>query len=586
MARLVLCAGTALVGYLVVGGGALGQDWHERGNAGTVPGPDFVGTTDNAALELKVDERRALRLEPADDAPNLIGGDQTNAAAGTASGAAIGGGRTNSVAHDYGVVAGGDQNTAEGFFASIGGGQRNATGQNFATVAGGGFNGAGGGYATAGGGQENEASGDWATIPGGQRNSAQGAFSFAAGRHARAEHQGSFVWADSRAQDFISTGNDQFLIKAQGGVGIGTNSPDEELVVYGGNSVARIAIDSGPPAANSGLLLRQGGTPRWSLATAGGGDLTIREDDAGADRLTIKGAGPQQGHLGLGTASPTQRLDIAGGSINAVNDIWFDGGANQVSWLRAPNEPDWEISVRDPTSNLAPVLAIRQGGRVGIGIDLPEAPLHIDHEDGMSVTKDGVGLFTAGTTTGNAGGASTFGPNGNFNVGLGNLHGDANAGVVTVLDAAGDWQAAILVWEDGRGYVSADVKSFRAPNPREPGTEIVYAAIEGPEAAAYVRGTARLDRGRAIVLLPGHFTSVASEQGITVQLTPHSPESMGLAVAEKSPERIVVQELMKGTGTYDFDWEVKSVRRGYEDYRVIQPAWNAEAFQLDEGAVR
>jgi hypothetical protein len=44
-----------------------------------------------------------------------------------------------------------------------------------------------------------------------------------------------------------------------------------------------------------------------------------------------------------------------------------------------------------------------------------------------------------------------------------------------------------------------------------------------------------------------------------------------------------VQELMKGTGTYGFDSEVKSVRKGYEDYRVIQPALSAGFFQLDKG---
>ncbi|NJL74263.1 MAG: hypothetical protein HC892_03680 [Saprospiraceae bacterium] len=31
-----------------------------------------------------------------------------------------------------------------------------------------------------------------------------------------------------------------------------------------------------------------------------------------------------------------------------------------------------------------------------------------------------------------------------------------------------------------------------------------------------------------------------------------------------------MKELMKGTGNYAFDWEVKGVRKGYEDYKVIQ----------------
>ncbi len=43
------------------GGGA---GWSLTGNAGTTPGTDFIGTTDNQPLELWVGGSRALRLEP------------------------------------------------------------------------------------------------------------------------------------------------------------------------------------------------------------------------------------------------------------------------------------------------------------------------------------------------------------------------------------------------------------------------------------------------------------------------------------------------------------------------------------------
>jgi hypothetical protein len=33
-----------------------------------------------------------------------------------------------------------------------------------------------------------------------------------------------------------------------------------------------------------------------------------------------------------------------------------------------------------------------------------------------------------------------------------------------------------------------------------------------------------------------------------------------------------VKELHRGTGNYEFDWEVKCVRKGHEDYRVTRPA--------------
>jgi hypothetical protein len=68
--------------------------------------------------------------------------------------------------------------------------------------------------------------------------------------------------------------------------------------------------------------------------------------------------------------------------------------------------------------------------------------------------------------------------------------------------------------------------------------------------------------------LPAHFASVVSQQGLTVQVTPSSPRSLGLAVAEKSTSRIVVRELRGGRGDYDFDWEVKSIRVRGESMRV------------------
>jgi hypothetical protein len=137
--------------------------------------------------------------------------------------------------------------------------------------------------------------------------------------------------------------------------------------------------------------------------------------------------------------------------------------------------------------------------------------------------------------------------------------------------AAGVAKASLLVDANGQGTLTADVKNFRVPNPALADTDIVYACIEGPEAAAYIRGTAELVNGACTVALPDHFAGVIAERGMTVHVTPLSAESLGLAVVQKSPRSLVIQELHNGTGTYSFDWEVKGVRAGYEDYRVIRP---------------
>ena len=58
---------------------------------------------------------------------------------------------------------------------------------------------------------------------------------------------------------------------------------------------------------------------------------------------------------------------------------------------------------------------------------------------------------------------------------------------MAVYDAGGNVKAFMVVDGDGTGWVVADIKSFRVAHPDKPDTDIVYAAIEGPEAAAYVR---------------------------------------------------------------------------------------------------
>jgi hypothetical protein len=68
------------------------------------------------------------------------------------------------------------------------------------------------------------------------------------------------------------------------------------------------------------------------------------------------------------------------------------------------------------------------------------------------------------------------------------------------------------------------------------------------------------------------FQVVANPTTMTVILTPLDAESKGIAVVEKNATGFKVKELMHGTGNYEFDWEVKCVRKGYEDYRVVRDA--------------
>ncbi|MGD8921777.1 MAG: hypothetical protein PVH24_00895 [Candidatus Zixiibacteriota bacterium] len=123
---------------------------------------------------------------------------------------AIGGGSANQTTGTISTIAGGHMNTANGEGTFIGGGSNNT---------------ADGPYSTIGGGENNSTLGAFATVPGGNFNAGNGDYSFAAGHRARSEHAGSFVWADHTDVDFSSTGDDQFLVRASGGVGINTAAP-------------------------------------------------------------------------------------------------------------------------------------------------------------------------------------------------------------------------------------------------------------------------------------------------------------------------------------------------------------------------
>ncbi len=156
------------------------------------------------------------------------------------------------------------------------------------------------------------------------------------------------------------------------------------------------------------------------------------------------------------------------------------------------------------------------------------------------------------------------------NVNINALASNTSHGYISVNDFNGIPQAGAYVDAGGQGVVFGDVKSFRMPHPEKADKEIWYASIEGPEAAAYVRGTASLVDGKVTISFPDHFSLVANPSTMTVMMTPLSPDSKGLCVTEKNESGFTVQELWNGKGNYHFDWEVKCVRKGYEGFKVIR----------------
>lgn len=193
-------------------------------------------------------------------------------------------------------------------------------------------------------------------------------------------------------------------------------------------------------------------------------------------------------------------------------------------------------------------------------------------DNGFIVARNSSGVDRASlySSSSNTGAVRTYGPNNNQNASLSWLSGTNNHGYIAARDAGGNVEAGIYVNASGSGIVFGDTKNFRMEHPTQPDLEIWYASLEGPEAAAYERGTGTLINGKASITFSDHFQMVCDDEKMTVVLTPLSGKSKGLAVIRKSASGFEVTELMGGKGNYSFDWEVKAVRTGYEDYKVIR----------------
>jgi len=227
-----------------------------------------------------------------------VGGGTSNIASGGY--AIVGGGHSNTAEADYDTVGGGYNNHALGSSSVVGGGKNNLAEKNYDTVGGGFNNYAAGSSSVVSGGWLNTASGLGATIPGGANNFAGGLYSFAAGNRARANHPGTFVWADSNNNqsnglELNSTGTDQFLIRANGGIGVGTNAPAAQLHVSSGGASAnpQMRINQTNTTDYARLRISVANANYWDIATGpstnnamnffrnGTGDvMSLKPDDA------------------------------------------------------------------------------------------------------------------------------------------------------------------------------------------------------------------------------------------------------------------------------------------------------------------
>jgi hypothetical protein len=332
--------------------GAGGDFWSLAGNAGTTSS-NFLGTTDNQALELRVNNARALRLEPDATSPNVIGGYSGNSVTTGVMGATISGGgnsdHLNQVTENYGTVGGGRGNTANNWYATTGGGLDNAATGDSATVGGGQNNSAAGKVGTVGGGQSNATSSSYATVSGGFDNEASGgAATVGGGWGNEASGEVGTVGGGYNitvTADYATVGggweNTAGGENATVGGGFSNSATDEDATVAGGH----LNTASGWAATVGGGW---GNTASEESAFVGGGDFNTASgyaatvpgglyNTAGGDYSFAAGRQAKANHLGSFVLADSTEEDFSSVRDDALR-VRFNGGAtfvvNNGYWVR------------------------------------------------------------------------------------------------------------------------------------------------------------------------------------------------------------------------------------------------------------
>lgn len=211
----------------------------------------------------------------------VIGGGYGNVITGVNEWAAIVGGIQNIITtgSDGSTIGGGQSNQIldNSILNVINGGNRNKIGlDSDVSTIGGGFNNAILGtshFSIISGGASNVITdtAQYATIPGGRFNLAHGNYSMAAGNRAQALHDGSFVWGDNVTTTVSSAADNQFVVRANGGIWLGRAITNVTTLITGSVFIS----------TSTGASLSDGGA--WTNAS----DRNRKENFASVDPQTV-----------------------------------------------------------------------------------------------------------------------------------------------------------------------------------------------------------------------------------------------------------------------------------------------------------
>jgi len=325
-------------------------------------------------------------------------------------------------------------------------------------------------------------------------------------------------------------------------------------------------INIGDPNSFNELLTGYGVSGDSLILRQGDHTLVIRRSDITQGNITGGGNGNSIWNLDGTIAYYNDAIELRRNGRSFLDASYINQAGGSLSLKDASGNNRIEMYV-SPNGGNGHIETYGENGSTNVQIcncSDPDRGYIGVYDDESDVSAE---MYSDGS---DAGIIYTAGRNNSVNTSLSYLDGFPSNGFISVYDENGDSRAGLFVDEYGKGVFFKDQNSFKMDHPKQKDKDIWYTSIEGPEAAAYERGTAELVEGEAFIPYSETFGMVINPNTVTIQLTPLSAESFGLAIVEKTETGFKVKELMKGKGNYPFDWEVKGVRKGYENYEVVR----------------